>query len=62
MDYTQLILFILGAAKEIYDRHQNQPGTVLTDEMVAAEVNAQLTSGQNQIAAWFVSKGLPPPE
>ena len=62
MDYTQLILFILGAAKEIYDRHKNEPGLVLTDELVAREVNQQLTDGQNQIAAWFVSKGLPPPE
>lgn len=61
MDYTQLILFILGAAKEIYDRHQNQPGTILTDEMVAAEINDQLKAGQQQITDWFVSKGLPPP-
>ncbi|CAB4190688.1 hypothetical protein UFOVP1196_90 [uncultured Caudovirales phage] len=60
MDVTVLQMY-LQAGMEIYMRHYQATGEHLTAEQVTAQLQAELASGQHQIAAWFAAKGLPVP-
>ena len=60
MDPVTIQMLVLAGIK-IYQRHLDATGEKLTDAQVLAQLRAELQNGQNEIAAWFASKGLPIP-
>lgn len=57
----ELMTMLAQLAAGLIRRHYEATGTILTDEQIASQLEAELRDGESLIVQWFLSKGLPVP-